>query len=177
MTILIRSVLAVCCCVGLACSAATPAARNALQPPPSKKSNVTVVSADVPASDTSSNINVAPAIREACGLSAHEAYFAYDAANVSSRDDQLLEKLAQCFIKGNMFGRNMALVGHADPRGDEEYNVALGGRRADAIQEALIKKGLDALRVRTSSRGEYDAQGNEESGWAKDRRVDVLLAD
>jgi peptidoglycan-associated lipoprotein len=125
---------------------------------------------------TATSVYVAPEIREACGITTPEAYFAFGSADVTERDHRILEKLAQCFIKGAMFGHSMALVGHADPRGDEEYNLLLGGRRADAVRQALIERGLDTRRVQASSRGEYEAKGTDEEGWRQDRRVDVLLA-
>jgi peptidoglycan-associated lipoprotein len=70
----------------------------------------------------------------------------------------------------------MNLVGHADPRGEEEYNMVLGGRRADNVQHFLVSVGLPTGQAMTTSRGEMDATGTDEAGWAKDRRVDVVLA-
>ena len=67
----------------------------------------------------------------------------------------------------------MQLVGHADPRGDDNYNLALGGKRADSVKHVIVSRGMPATKVLTSSRGEMDATGNDESTWAKDRRVDV----
>jgi peptidoglycan-associated lipoprotein len=69
----------------------------------------------------------------------------------------------------------MRLVGHADPRGDEEYNMTLGNRRADNVKTAIVDAGLAASQVATTSRGEMDATGTDEASWEKDRRVDVLL--
>ncbi len=119
-------------------------------------------------------ISISEEIRRACGISSEEAFFAYDSADVRMADHPTLTKLATCFISGAMSGRNMRLVGHADPRGDEEYNLALGGKRAEAVKGFLVKKGLGDGRVETSSRGEMDATGTDDDGWFKDRRVDVL---
>ena len=69
----------------------------------------------------------------------------------------------------------MRLVGHADPRGDEEYNMVLGGRRADNVKSAIVQAGLHSSKIATTSRGEMDATGTDEAGWEKDRRVDVML--
>jgi peptidoglycan-associated lipoprotein len=69
----------------------------------------------------------------------------------------------------------MRLVGHADPRGDEEYNRVLGQRRADSVKGAIATAGLDSAKMETTSRGEDDASGTDDNGWAKDRRVDVML--
>jgi peptidoglycan-associated lipoprotein len=69
----------------------------------------------------------------------------------------------------------MKLVGHADPRGEDEYNMVLGGRRADNIRSAIVAAGLDGAKVNSTSRGEMDASGTDEASWAEDRRVDIML--
>jgi peptidoglycan-associated lipoprotein len=127
---------------------------------------------DVP---TRSNIAIADDIKKACGLTDADAYFAYDSANVRPQDQAILQKLATCFSTGPLKGRTMRLVGHADPRGDEEYNMVLGGRRADNVKHAIAGAGLDAGKMATTSRGEMDAVGTDEAGWEKDRRVDIML--
>jgi peptidoglycan-associated lipoprotein len=71
----------------------------------------------------------------------------------------------------------MSLVGHADPRGSEDYNLALGGRRADNVKLIIVAESMDASHVSTTSRGKMDATGTDEATWAKDRSVDVALAD
>ena len=106
-----------------------------------------------------------------------EARFDFDSAKLSSSATNMLDALATCFISGPGKDKGMRLVGHADPRGTEDYNMGLGQRRAGSVSEYLRKKGLPEDRMETSSRGELDASGTEESGWAKDRRVDILLAD
>ncbi len=55
------------------------------------------------------------------------------------------------------------------------YNLALGQRRAAVVAQFLKGKGLPDRQILTSSRGEFDAVGLDESGWAQDRRVDLLL--
>lgn len=127
---------------------------------------------DVP---SKSNINISEDIRKACGITDAEAFFAYDSANVRPQDKAVLTKLATCFTSGPLKGRQMRLVGHADPRGDEEYNMSLGNRRADNVKNAIVDAGLAAAQVATTSRGEMDATGTDEASWEKDRRVDVLL--
>ncbi|HEX6271679.1 MAG TPA: OmpA family protein, partial [Polyangiaceae bacterium] len=113
--------------------------------------------------------------RSACGISEVEAFFAFDSANVRAQDRAILKKLADCFMTGPLKGREMRLVGHADPRGDEEYNHVLGQRRADSVKSAVVEAGLTATTIATTSRGEDDASGTEETGWSKDRRVDIVL--
>lgn len=123
------------------------------------------------------NVQVGPRIAEACGISESEAYFAYNSSRLSDSADSLLSRLATCFTSGPLAGRTMSLVGHADPRGEEDYNLVLGGRRADNVAAALVKKGLAEEQAKTTSRGEQEARGTDEASWAQDRRVEVLLVD
>src|SRR5512147_772676 len=120
-------------------------------------------------------LNIEDAIRKACGITDAEAYFAYDSANVKPEYKKVLKKLADCFTTGPLKGKVMRLVGHADPRGEDSYNLALGGQRADNVKKIIVAEGMDAAKTETSSRGEMDASGTDEASWAKDRRVDVLL--
>ncbi len=138
----------------------------AMPPAPPEKAG------DVP---SRSNINISEDIRKACGITDSEAFFAYDSANVRPQDKAVLQKLAACFSTGPLKGRQMRLVGHADPRGDEEYNMTLGNRRADNVKSAIVEAGLAAGQIATTSRGEMDATGTDDASWEKDRRVDVML--
>lgn len=124
-----------------------------------------------------SQLNISSEIKNACGISDSEAYFAFNSANVRPQDETVLRKLATCFASGPLKDRRMQLVGHADPRGDEEYNMVLGGRRAENVKLVIQRLGLGGDRIRTSSRGELDATGTDEASYLRDRRVDVMLAD
>jgi peptidoglycan-associated lipoprotein len=124
---------------------------------------------------TRSDINISDEIRRACGITDAEAHFAFNSAQVRESDRVILKKLAVCFATGPLKGREMRLVGHADPRGESEYNMVLGGRRADNVKAAISREGLAAERIATTSRGEMDATGTDEATWARDRRVDVML--
>lgn len=106
-----------------------------------------------------------------------EARFDFDSAKLSPSAVTMLDALATCFISGPGKDKSMRLVGHADPRGTDDYNMGLGQRRAGSVSAYLTKKGLPDARMETSSRGELDAAGTEEEGWARDRRVDILLAE
>ena len=128
-----------------------------------------------PNSPTASAISIDDAILKACGIEAPKAHFAFDSANIQSQDTSTLEQVARCFTSGPLKGRMLKVVGHADPRGETEYNFVLGNSRADAVGGFLRSKGMDNAKLATSSRGELDATGVDESGWARDRRVDLLL--
>lgn len=132
---------------------------------------------DKPSDDPSKGqINISDEIKRACGITDAEAFFDYDSAHVQPEARAVLTKLAKCFSDGPLKGRKMNLVGHADPRGEEEYNMVLGGKRSDNVKKLLVSVGLPDGQASTTSRGEMDATGTDESSWAKDRRVDVVLA-
>lgn len=124
-----------------------------------------------------SQINISDEIRKKCGIADADAHFAFDSANVRPEDKRVLAQLAKCFKDGPLAGRNMRLVGHADPRGEDEYNMLLGQRRADNVKNAVASEGLGQEQMETTSRGEMDASGTDDAGWARDRRVDIVLAD
>ena len=121
------------------------------------------------------NINISDEIKKACGISDAEAFFAYDSANIREQDKAVLAKLAICFTTGPLKGREMRLVGHADNRGEEDYNMLLGQKRADNVKGAIVSAGMTAAKTLTTSRGELDATGSDEATWSKDRRVDIVL--
>jgi peptidoglycan-associated lipoprotein len=148
----------------------TPAAATSATP---KKADENVT--PPPNSPTASSITIDDAILKACGIEAPKAHFAFDSANVQNQDTGTLEKVARCFTSGPLKGRTLKVVGHADPRGETEYNFVLGNSRADAVGGFLRSKGMDNAKIATSSRGELDATGADEGGWARDRRVDLLL--
>jgi peptidoglycan-associated lipoprotein len=120
-------------------------------------------------------VHISSDIRKACGITDVDAHFAFDSANLGDAERPVLNRLATCFVSGPLAGREMRLVGHADPRGPDEYNMVLGGSRADTVKTFLTMKGVPDGRIRTTSRGEMEARGTEAASWAEDRRVDVLL--
>jgi len=159
----------------LACGSDPPPPAEAPPQPAPAPAPKPVAAAPKPAeTPQQSNINISDEIRRLCGITETEAFFSYDSANVKSNDRVIFKKLADCFSTGPLKGRRMRLVGHADPRGDEEYNRVLGQRRADNVKSAVSGAGLDSGKVDTTSRGEDDAGGTDEPGWSKDRRVDIL---
>lgn len=124
-----------------------------------------------------STVVIAQDIRNACGISDVDAYFNFDSSVVLPTYQGTLRKLSDCFSTGPLMGRQMRLIGHADPRGDDEYNMLLGGRRANSVKDVIVAQGMNGAKIETSSRGEMDATGTEEQTWSKDRRVDILLGD
>ena len=71
----------------------------------------------------------------------------------------------------------IVIEGHADERGTREYNLALGERRATAVRDYLVAKGINSARVRTVSYGKERpaVAGSDEAAWAKNRRAATVL--
>ncbi len=101
--------------------------------------------------------------------------FDYDSSKVKTRFRSTIGELAECMKTGGLKDRDVLLVGHADPRGEDDYNMSLGGQRASAVRGAIMSFGIEQRRIDVSSRGALDATGTDEAGWAKDRRVDIKL--
>jgi peptidoglycan-associated lipoprotein len=101
--------------------------------------------------------------------------FDFDQSELSTQDRDVLSQVARCLTTGPLRGRAVRLVGRADPRGESEYNMTLGGHRAESVKTYLTHLGVDSTRVAETSRGELDASGRDEDGWRRDRRVDVVL--
>jgi peptidoglycan-associated lipoprotein len=98
-------------------------------------------------------------------------YFDFNESVLSTEASSSVERNADCIKKAG--GRTVTLVGRSDPRGTEEYNLALSDKRAGQVKERLGRFGVDGTRLKTVAKGELEASGTDESGWAKDRRVDV----
>ena len=88
----------------------------------------------------------------------------------------MLDQLATCLTTGALKGKSVSLIGRADPRGTDEYNLGLGSQRAGSVSSYLTRLGVQANQLGVTTRGSLDATGTDESGWQKDRRVDITLA-
>lgn len=102
-------------------------------------------------------------------------YFAFDSAALSSMAQATLKRKA-AWLKENS-GAMVTIEGHCDERGTNEYNLALGERRAESARAYLVDLGVSASRLSTISYGEerpLDPRHNEEA-WAKNRRAQFKL--
>ena len=102
-------------------------------------------------------------------------YFGYDTDRVKASE---MGKIAEAaaFLKSNP---NLVLVieGHCDERGTEEYNRALGERRAIAVENKMREQGVDLASIRTVSYGEDKpaVTGSGESAWSQNRRAELWV--
>ena len=96
-------------------------------------------------------------------------YFDYNESTLSGDANATILKNASCIRE---VGRAVQLLGRCDPRGTEEYNLALSERRAQQVQRQLMTLSIDRHKLHTLPKGELEATGRDEQGWANDRRVD-----
>lgn len=101
--------------------------------------------------------------------------FDTDEDNLTPQDTAVLSQVARCLTNGPLTGRHVQLVGRADSRGTTEYNFILGAHRASTVSHFLEAQGVQEPRINETSRGELDAQGNDDTSMRDDRRVDILL--
>ena len=120
---------------------------------------------------------VAPATptTPAAAVPLQDIFFDFDKSNI--RDDQRAA-LGQgvSWLKGNPTAK-VTIEGHADERGTNEYNLALGERRAKATKDYLLAAGIEPARIATVSYGEERPflLGHDESAWKWNRRAHFVL--
>jgi outer membrane protein OmpA-like peptidoglycan-associated protein len=114
-------------------------------------------------------------LAELCGIDKADAHFEYDSAELDAESKATISALTDCFVDGPLAGRDVVLVGHADPRGPDDYNRELGMSRAEAVAQQMIREGLASGRIGVESHGEEHAHADP-GEWPDNRRVDVLIA-
>jgi peptidoglycan-associated lipoprotein len=108
-------------------------------------------------------------------LAADSIHFAFDSAVIRDSDQADLQAVAQALQQNP--NDQLLVQGNCDERGTEEYNRALGERRALAAREALAGMGVSADRVHEISFGKDKPAdtGHDEAAWEKNRRDDFVL--
>ena len=103
---------------------------------------------------------------------AAKVYFDYDKDEI--RDDQKATLDAKVGVLNANAAVRLRIAGHTDDRGSDEYNLALGQRRAASVQRYLVSRGINAARFETVSFGKERpaAQGENEDAWSKNRRAE-----
>ena len=138
--------------VALLAACTTPAAPPA--PPPATSAGI------VPGSQEDLVANVGDRV-----------FYDFDRANLRADASSTLDKQAAWLAKYGSV--NVQVAGNCDERGTEEYNLALGNRRANAAASYLKAKGVATGRMTTISYGKDrpTAQGSNEQAWAQNRNA------
>lgn len=108
------------------------------------------------------------------GFSA-DVYFDYDESTLTDDTRDKLSRNADLLKSQPQF--SVTIEGHADSRGTNEYNLALGERRANAVKDYMVSLGVPAGRLRTLSYGEERqvCSEDEESCWSQNRRAHMII--
>lgn len=101
-----------------------------------------------------------------------EVFFPFDSSALGGDDTARLDAAANAVCE--MPGGRVVISGHADPRGTAPYNVGLSARRAEAVRDYLIRRGVDRDAIVMAFYGE---DGAPRDTFAQDRRVTVSLTD
>ena len=98
-------------------------------------------------------------------------YFEYDAADLTDASRATLQKNSDLLRRWTSI--RVVIEGHADSRGTNEYNLALGERRASAARDYIISLGIPAARITIVSKGEEapTCRDESESCWPLNRRA------
>ncbi|MFC1855070.1 peptidoglycan-associated lipoprotein Pal [Thermodesulfobacteriota bacterium] len=104
-------------------------------------------------------------------------YFDFDRSNIRSDQEGTMSGNAAVLTKPENEGANVTVEGHCDERGTDEYNIALGDRRAKSAKKFLVKMGIGSKRISTISYGESKPakSGHNEAAWKLNRRAEFLV--
>jgi peptidoglycan-associated lipoprotein len=115
----------------------------------------------------------APPVEPGVGLA--DVYFDFDRSDLTPAGREVLEKNAKWLrSRGSV---KVQVEGHADERGTNEHNIALGERRAQAVRRVLVALGVPAASLSTVSYGEEQpaCREHDESCWQKNRRAHLAV--
>jgi len=113
-------------------------------------------------------------IRDASSATLEPVYFDTDRALLRPEAREALKRYAESILDHSEWGV-LTIDGHCDERGSAEYNLALGKRRAAAVQRYLTDLGVPPSQLTTRSFGEEKpaAAGHEEGAWSRNRRSEL----
>lgn len=110
----------------------------------------------------------------ACGIASKEAYFRLDSSNLTAKGQRRLSKVADCLTSGPLKGAKLEVIGYADPRASNEYNLELAAERATSVADFLSAQGVPRSKIDTLSEGESEAH-TDPALWPYDRRVELRI--
>jgi peptidoglycan-associated lipoprotein len=101
-------------------------------------------------------------------------YFDFDKSEIKQEYADIVTSAARN-LTGNS-NLKLKLEGNTDNRGTREYNIGLGERRAQAVRRALMLQGVAESQLATTSFGSERpaAEGDDESAWSQNRRVELV---
>ena len=114
-------------------------------------------------------------VEEAEPVVLEDVFFDFDKFNIKDEYKKVLAANAEALLSNSE--AKLLVEGHCDERGTNEYNIALGEKRAKAVLDFYITYGVEKYRLSMVSYGEESpfAHGSSESAWAKNRRAHMVV--
>lgn len=118
--------------------------------------------------------DIKPAEKE-LSIKVGDIYFDFDQYDIKEDAKPILKEVASILLKNNKI--KVIVEGHCDERGTNEYNLALGEKRANSVKQYLIAMGIPSNRISTVSYGEERplCSDQTEECWAKNRRAHFVF--
>lgn len=115
--------------------------------------------------------------RRVLSVLAERVHFDFDKSDIRPDAEEVLQRKVS--VLREYPGVTLRIEGHADERGSNEYNLALGQRRAEAVRRYLLSYGIDPSRFTTISYGEERplVNAHDENAWAQNRRAEFVVTD
>jgi len=148
----------------------------ASHPPAETPAPVTETAAPVAAPAPAAPVAVDPLNDPASILAGRSVYYPFDVSTVQEADKPLVQAHGKYLAEHA--DRKVRLEGNCDERGSNEYNLALGQRRADGVKKMLELSGAKAAQMESVSYGEEKprASAHDEAAWSQNRRTDLNYA-
>jgi peptidoglycan-associated lipoprotein len=148
----------------------------ASHPPAETPAPVAEKSAPAAAAATPAQVASDPLNDPASILAGRSVYYPFDVSAVQESDKPLVQAHGKYLAEHA--ARKVRLEGNCDERGSNEYNLALGQRRADGVKKMLELSGAQAGQMESVSYGEEKprASSHDEAAWSQNRRTDLNYA-
>jgi peptidoglycan-associated lipoprotein len=128
-----------------------------------------------PAQSQVATVDLARQASDAAARAGRVILFDFDSFVVKDEFRGIVEAHAKALVADR--SRRVVVEGHTDERGSREYNLALGQKRAEAVQRALVLLGAQEAQIESVSFGEERpaAQGSDEAAWSRNRRAELTV--
>ena len=149
------------------------ASEKPIEPETATPASAPAVTAPEPTPAPAAVVEVNPLDDPSNILAKRSVYYPFDVSAVQDADKPVVQAHAK-YLSEHADSK-VRLEGNADERGSNEYNLALGQRRADGVKKMLVLGGAKASQIETASFGEEKpvATGHDEASWSQNRRTDI----
>lgn len=154
----------------------TPAQPTTPTPPPAPPAKAEMPAQQIAEAPVSAEPAQEPLKPQAAEVTLERIHFDFDSYVLSQQARDILTRDAEVLLK-KMPNAKVSIEGHCDERGSDEYNLALGEKRAKAAESYLVALGVPTGRLTTISYGKEKPldPGHTEAAWAMNRRAELVI--